>query len=215
MLRQKGGVVSEIGLEQFQGGDDPLPGGTAPGGAVEPDFKALLLQFLDPGQIPTVLTRGPDDTLIVVPHLAVKDPDGFGHLDTELIQKVINERPVAQGGAIGIVHYGKGKFLVVRPWRHALSPVHHRMGPSLSPRMLHHGPDELRGAIGGMDVLRSQLGPQIVALTGEAQKRILHSEFLRQPCDFGASRSTARQIEADPQALADIDRHVVTPPVLP
>ena len=40
------------------------------------------------------------------------------------------------------------------------------------PVALHYGLDELQNAIGGMDVPRSQLGPQTIALAGKAKKRM-------------------------------------------
>ena len=44
--------------------------------------------------------------------------------------------------------------------------------PEPTPVALHYRLDELQNAIGGMDVTRSQLGPQTVAVAGEAKKRM-------------------------------------------
>ena len=41
-----------------------------------------------------------------------------------------------------------------------------------APVALHYGLDELQSAIGGMDVPRSQLCPQTIALAGKAEKRM-------------------------------------------
>ena len=48
----------------------------------------------------------------------------------------------------------------------SLMPIHPKPGP---PQL--HGPDEFKGAGGGMDVPRSHPGPHTVALAGEAEPR--------------------------------------------
>ena len=49
----------------------------------------------------------------------------------------------------------------------SLMPIHPKPGP---PQL--HGPDEFKGAGGGMDPPPSQPGPQTVALVGEPEKRM-------------------------------------------
>ena len=58
----------------------------------------------------------------------------------------------------------------LRVGKGGVAPKPEKLEPG--PVALHYGLDELQSAIGGMDVSRSQLGPQTVALAGKAKKRM-------------------------------------------
>ena len=61
-------------------------------------------------------------------------------------------------------------FVDLRIGKGSVTPKPEKLEPT--PVALHYGLDALQSAIGRMDVTRSQLGPQTIAVAGEAKKRM-------------------------------------------